>query len=690
MARYIECLYYSTALGFQFEYNEHDGSIVILSVDSSCYVNDNFQLENLARRIVQRRRSSRALSAVIENSQLAQSYIEPTTTSSEHSDWSSPPGVPPPPPPVPSSVDVALAAPPPPPPPIPAESYIEQTQTYDTMPADQLADIDIPPMLSPPPAPKPFVDDIKACDGAAWKVLPDSFPPVGSKVLVVNGVNISGLDVAFQRALLQQKTRPLLIVFSIPETNDATPITSQLIPGEEIPSLSQVNQEGDKQIQPLEDVRLSTDSNIQPSSPTLAPSQAIESTLSRSTVAKKHISWDRFLQVFESSKVCKPIIKKIQGLLKDYRECDWQAAQREGTGLPQQTIISLYRYIEQSIIDKVAFHSSPTQSSSPTTTQTSSLESSSIQLSDEELDDLRDHIEHYVLKDILDHTVTKVVPLFVAKSIPFIDYNERYQPVDELSAQSWEYPKLLTLAQKSAFLRFVTLETLGLKDDSSAQSEPLQLMAATAARTTYHHEHRNDPRYIARLKTQVGYREEWRILTKGLSRALSFTLPREILCKLSSTMRMLSHCVDCYLHCRAAVFTRVHCYKCQQLHMVFEEDLEHASFHDDEEDDDAGSLTSSQSDQDRPRSSPVAATMISKPMRTCAISITENHQASDEAKVEGSAFARVYSNDAAAGRSQMGTTDRSQVLSLGTAGGGDLSADELMVSCDYITQYNIS
>ena len=134
------------------------------------------------------------------------------------------------------------------------------------------------------------------------------------------------------------------------------------------------------------------------------------------------------------------------------------------------------------------------------------------------------------------------------------DYDTPDYPLDNLSSSSATPPSSTTkavfettLRMKLACLQSVTLRHLGLHVDSDM---PV-----------------STPPHEVRFEAEkVIEREEWRLATKGLCRAMVFDTPQMVVRKLVATMHMITHAVDAYIRNPITVTLSLKCSECGQVH----------------------------------------------------------------------------------------------------------------------------
>ena len=319
----------------------------------------------------------------------------------------------------------------------------------------------------------------------------------GSIVISVNGVNVSGLDKDFQLALLRNTQRPIVIRFK----------------------------------HPTEETRYLANNTINKSSH--------DNNNDNNDQTIDRLKYSVFISKYNHS-LASTLRKQVESIVTDYLDCDWMEA-REKNFLPQDTIISLYRYIETEMI-KLGLLDNTKQQGIGVPTMT-----------DSHWDNLREHIELFLFRKVYSYT-KEIGPMLSDEiSTDSKNINDSLDPDDAFEAEDIEPVSSSTtssswlpssssststsklnnsvlkrssicskLMMKLASLRFVGLENLGLKV--------------------------KDKIYTKQSSDSVYNREEWSICVKGLTRALHQESPGLILNKLVLTLRMISHALEAYLN----------------------------------------------------------------------------------------------------------------------------------------------
>lgn len=411
------------------------------------------------------------------------------------------------------------------------------------------------------------------CEGKKWLLkvaAADDF--IGNTIEAVNGVQVRELDGAFQLALVKQRNRPLFIKFR----SEYSPLSSQ------------------------------ADANMGVSGSTVSPARVAPPNVEK-------FKYALFMAKYTSTAASK-IRSTVDSTLQDYIKCDWADVKAKGEGLPQVTIVSIYKYIEYEMQKLDLFtHSHARGYGVP------------VEMQESHWADVRGHIESLVYRSIGPHTRT-LWPIFSSddafdrdefrdaesgpsdlKANTFIGvdlsissgaddnlngdepemtgaYSGRSNfsdsqssgkgpPMVELSA---EHP----LRMKLAYLRFVTLESTGLdcgdsKPKPRSESMEMSLLdrasecAAPPApapevetpeiyplhRPVAVHGNGVDTLSMVRKMRQINrimlrHKEEWYLAMRGLCRAMQLQTPGEVLFALTQTVKLISHALDAYLNRR--------------------------------------------------------------------------------------------------------------------------------------------
>jgi len=360
---------------------------------------------------------------------------------------------------------------------------------------------------------------------------------VGSVVSFINGVQLSGLDRNIQLALIKQRTRPLRVQFDRLPVNDFEFLTikkaENLVPN--VISTGAVSSN-------------EPSSEINPFGPTALVSASNDATPEASLSSIKYALYFSKYSHSSASKVR----KRTESTIKDYIDCDWATAVKEGTGLPQATVTSVYKFIEFELNKLQLFNNKKPQGVGVP------------DMTDEKWDEVREHIELMVFKKISVFTRT-LWPLFSSQSWNSTDETnlkasdgttndvqpaklayELATPDNDIDMLSLE----TSIHSKFAYLRFITMENLGLMHPESGS--PLQKSS----------------------NILVG-KEEWYLAMKGFCQAMQLETPGEILSKLEATCKLISHALNTYMesHTSQGLSIDMKC-KCGKLHIT---DSDHCS-----------------------------------------------------------------------------------------------------------------
>lgn len=145
------------------------------------------------------------------------------------------------------------------------------------------------------------------------------------------------------------------------------------------------------------------------SSPSLESTQSdasvpihLLSSSKHTSSARNEISFELFLLKYNHS-LGKPLRKKVDLLINAYRECDWCQAAVEGSGTPQATIVSLYRFAESEMRRLGLFDGSKPQGVGMP-----------IVLQDRHREQIKSHIESYIFTKIQDYTLQIAPSVYAA------------------------------------------------------------------------------------------------------------------------------------------------------------------------------------------------------------------------------------------------------------------------------------
>jgi ankyrin repeat protein len=389
-------------------------------------------------------------------------------------------------------------------------------------------------------------------DSNSWKVVSD-FPKVGSRVRSLNGVYIDDLDRGQQISLLKQRSRPFIFEFEVWDSSNDIPINN---------------------------------------------SRSNNST-SSSTI-KYSLFWSKY-----SSGYASKLRKQIDKILDDYHSCDWEEAKKMGTGLPQTTVISLYKYIEQELVRLYLLD--------PKRSRGGGMP---LEMTENHWQSIRGHIESMIFKRIVAITKSNLWPIFKesveydenedhSDSVQNFHINKKFeipplhrqfilphQKSDEqantpaesldncspehehpLATSSWSDPtyedyrnsKLhvelsheLSLNVKLAFLRFVTLEILGVEAGTSSGDSSGHQRGSEEAATIADESDRREIKFPSELLTvmrilnernRTVFQEEWYQAIRGLHQINQMETPGEMMHRLKLVVDLITRALEKHINC---------------------------------------------------------------------------------------------------------------------------------------------
>lgn len=420
---------------------------------------------------------------------------------------------------------MALPPPPPPyqPPPLPAgeaETARRSSKSYDQPSSHSMIGYNEEATAMLEYFAAPVVSTAGACvhlDWAACTALPIQVHRY--QVIGVNGVRLADLDQDFQVALIKQKQRPITIDF-MAVTSYSAPEPTRISPGPE---------------------ESSSDNAL--------------SVSSSGKSKKERISNNLFLSKYNSSPASK-LRKQVDKLLTDFMECDWYTAKLQNTGFAHATIVSLYKYIEAELIKLELFNSKHRRGADVPD-----------ELSEPDFDVLKNHIEALIFKRVANHTKA-LWPIYNPSTAsnnrldPDVAYIDAHLNICYKSRQydlvnvDLELSPDHNINMKMAFLRFITLENLGLTHPDKKKE----------------HEHKEHPELTppssdvqASFMQALIHREEWYLIMKACNRAVKFDTPGEILSKFVKIMKLVSHALDAHIN-RAHLHNV--CCTCGKVHLL--------------------------------------------------------------------------------------------------------------------------
>eukprot|EP01033_Poteriospumella_lacustris_P015579 gene15579-11150_t len=393
--------------------------------------------------------------------------------------------------------------------------------------------------------------DSSSCINATasrWKITAE-FPPIGSRVLSLNGVFVNDLERNQQITLLKQRRRPFVIEFEVFDP----PITD----------------------------------THRPNPPT--------------------IKFALFYSKYTSSYASK-LRKQIDKILEDYETCDWADAKRQGTGSPQATIVSLYKYIEQELqrldlfnpkrsrgdgfppdMKDVHWHAVRTHIEAMIFKRIVTPTKQLFTLYQEPMDTIDPSDEEYegnlfLINKRLDPPPSGHEPV-LPRALPRIQHHgphEEVAPTDPLTAvasssssssqQDASVPvdahmhlELSTehgLNMKLAYLRFVTLEILGVHHVGSAHHEqppPLERQSSgddsgggcpdksAKLASMYPPDMASIDRILSE-RNQIVFQEEWYQAIRGLHQLSMLETPGEMTQRLKLVVDLITRALEKYIN----------------------------------------------------------------------------------------------------------------------------------------------
>jgi len=348
----------------------------------------------------------------------------------------------------------------------------------------------------------------------------------GSIVISVNGVSTGGLDKDFQLGLLRSTHRPIVIRFK----------------------------------HPTEETRYLANNTINKSSHDNNNNNSIHEKIDNIDQTIDRLKYSVFISKYNHS-LASTLRKQVESIVQDYLDCDWIEAREQKNCLPQDTIISLYRYIETEMI-KLGLLDNTKQQGLGVPTMT-----------DIHWDNLREHIELFLFRKVYSYT-KEIGPMLSdeiftdSKNIndsldpdDAFEAEDIYQPINSTSSSSW-LPSSSSSSSSSS-----TSSKLNNSKRSSICSKLMMKLATL--RTFVGLENLGlkvkDITYAKQSSDAVYNREEWSICVKGLTRALQQESPGLILNKLVLTLRMISHALEAYLNHPEGIKLEYQCHECMRI-----------------------------------------------------------------------------------------------------------------------------
>jgi ankyrin repeat protein len=278
----------------------------------------------------------------------------------------------------------------------------------------------------------------------SWSPVDGSQPEVDSELIAINGVRVHGLKWQPFCALMLQRSRPMLLTFRRPGAGAGRS------PG----GGADGAREGD------EDARFFNVDHSLPQSVAVSASDQrlsniIDDVMRGSDVAAKELINKRDIfryETFESKynhPLAKAMKKKVESIISSYLSCDWVQAVKKGTGSPQATVLSLYRYIEAELSKLGLLNSKLPQGGGVPA------------MDDIQLAFLRGHIEAFIMDQVGECTM-KMGPIGGTSE----SYSAFLKSISNPSTSSSEDPAdprfhFRTLSERLAFLGHLCPHDLG-------------------------------------------------------------------------------------------------------------------------------------------------------------------------------------------------------------------------------------
>ncbi len=353
----------------------------------------------------------------------------------------------------------------------------------------------------------------------SWRPTQGLSPPVGSELVAVNGVRVTGMKTQLICALLAQRCRPLLLQFrrkvKIPAGSF---VADALLHKNAIENDSESDEDGMKLSTRSSTVGITDESLQLLSVANMAPVTILTVQQQHAAREKDNFKFSTFEAKYNHPLAGK-LRKRVDEIIDSYNSCDWKEVTMTGLGTPEATMISLYRYIE-SELQKLGLldPSQPQGGGVPI-------------MDDTQVNHLRGHIERFMMSRVLEKTISvgplgsgyatyhDLVTLQRSTASTLLTQNSgvpqnasKSKGSKEISpARAPEEDSVLqfqfnSLAERMAFLRFLSLGDLGLGSD--AKSDYISHVLSSSSSHTS----------ITKF-TSVRLAEEWYIAMRELCRA---------------------------------------------------------------------------------------------------------------------------------------------------------------------------
>lgn len=367
-----------------------------------------------------------------------------------------------------------------------------------------------------------------------WAPTQGAGPEVGSELIMINGIKVVGLRRRLVFNLLSQRSRPILLMFRKKVDRSFVPKGTSVSPSSVVVSAydDEWDSGDESAISDSTTVQLSAVATPNPGAaamqlsigrgPTWARKRKVLTNESVSVVPidVDRLSYDMFLSKYFAPQGMR-MRKKVDESISAFVSCNWREANSTSSVSQQETIKSLYKYIETELLRLGLFNKNLQQGSDAP------------EMTDKYKARLGMHIERFVLAQVHQKILEPSSPAFEAIENYTATVNRLKTEAADSSPDNNDvlddFGKFhfATLAERIAFLRFLKLEDLGLsvKQQSSQDYVSKVLRCGILSR--------NQDISVGNISRQL--REDWNIALWEVVDALS---------NMSRTPSDISRCIQ--------------------------------------------------------------------------------------------------------------------------------------------------
>lgn len=207
-----------------------------------------------------------------------------------------------------------------------------------------------------------------------WMPMAECGPEIDAELVSINGIKVCGLKWQVFCALMLQRSRPLLLLF-----RRRVKFVDHTVESRHLDDLASIPQP------PLPAGALESGGGH-------GFSHVVDRTSLPQAIKKNVFRYETFEAKYNHP-MAQKMRKRVESIFSSYLECDWKRAALQGTGKPQATVQSLYRYIESELRNLGLLDPGLPQGGGVPT------------MDDVQLSFLRNHIESFVMKSLGEFTL---------------------------------------------------------------------------------------------------------------------------------------------------------------------------------------------------------------------------------------------------------------------------------------------